>query len=72
MEKGIEKIEVVQSLQGEKVVFQLKDPKTVNRTILSKLREEISLPNWDSYVIYPDQRIIESNQLFIEGNSKII
>ncbi|MDY0143876.1 MAG: hypothetical protein GX154_00885 [Clostridiales bacterium] len=74
MEKDIKikNIDIVQINQGNTVVFQLKDPKVVNRTILSEIRQEMSYPAKDSSVIYPDQRIIESNQIFIEDSSKLI
>jgi hypothetical protein len=57
------KIEIVQSIQGDSNIFQLKDPKVVNKTILSKIKQEMSYPAKDSVVIYSDQRIIESNQI---------
>jgi hypothetical protein len=57
------KIEIVQSIQGDSTIFQLKDPKVVNKTILSKIKQEMSYPAKDSVVIYSDQRIIESNQI---------
>ena len=74
MEKDIKikNIDIVKSIQGKTVVFQIKDPKVVNRTILFEIRQEMSYPAKDSSVIYPDHRIIESNQIFIEDSSKLI
>jgi len=68
MEKDLKtkNIEIVQSNQGDIVLFQLKEPKAVNETILSELEQEISSPRENSVIIYLDQRIIESNQVFIE------
>jgi len=73
MEKVINStnIDIVQVILGNSVIFQLKDPKSVNRNILTEIKQEISYPSADSIVIYPDQRIIESNQIFIE-DSRII
>jgi len=67
MEKDIksQSIEIVQINQGSSIIFQIKDPRVVNKNILSELRQEMSYPANDSIVIYPDQRIIESNQIFI-------
>ena len=68
MEKDVKSsnIEIVQTNLGDSIVFQLKDPRVVNKTILSEIRQEMSYPANNSVVIYPDQRIIESNQIFIE------
>jgi hypothetical protein len=67
MEKDVksENIEIVQTNNGNSIIFQLKDPKVVNKNILSEIRQEMSYPANDSIVIYPDQKIIESNQIFI-------
>ena len=69
MEKDLKSpnIEIVQINQGNSIVFQLKDPRIVNRSILSEIRQEMSNPANDSVIIYPDQRIIESSQIFIES-----
>jgi len=67
MEKDIKsrKVEIVQSNQGSTTVFQLKNSKVVNKIILSEIRQEMSYPSSGSVVIYPDQRIIECEQIFV-------
>ena len=72
MEKGLKQdIEIVQSnLQGT-IVFQLKSPKVVNKTIFEEIKKDISLPSKDSIVVYPEQRIIESNQLIVDSSNRI-
>jgi hypothetical protein len=74
MEKDIksQNVEIVQLNQGDSIIFQLKDPKAVNKAILSEIKQEMSYPAKDSVIIYPDQKIIESSQIFIEVTQILI
>jgi len=74
MEKDLKShsIEIVQSNQGNATIYQLKDPKIVNRTILSEIRQEFSQPSHGAIIIYPDQRIIECNQIIIESTPTLL
>ena len=74
MEKDIKSpfVEVVQSNQGNTTIFQLKDPKVVNKTILSEIMKEMSYPSKGSVIIYPDQKIIECNQILVQIPSTFI
>lgn len=74
MEKDIKSpsVEVVQSNQGNTTIFQLKDPKMVNKTILSEIKQEMSYPSKGTIIIYPDQKIIECNQILVQIPSAFI
>ncbi|MDD3772405.1 MAG: hypothetical protein PHC38_07100 [Weeksellaceae bacterium] len=62
---------VVKSKEGLRI-FEIKNPKLLNRNLLNDIKKEFFLMDNNSIVIYPEQEIIESQRMFIEDTSQII
>jgi hypothetical protein len=50
-------------------VFEIKDPKVFQRSLLSDIRQEFSMVRKETIVIYPEQKIIDSQRVYIETSS---
>ena len=68
MEKDlkISEIDIVVKAQDGISVFEIKEPKKLNRILLNEIKQELFLIRNDAVVIYPDQKIIDSQRVFIE------
>lgn len=62
---------VVKSKEGFRI-FEIKNPKLLNRNLLNDIKKDFFLLDMNSIVIYPEQEIIESQRMFIEDTSQII
>lgn len=74
MEKNIRtsNIDIVIKAQEGAVVFEIKDPKQLNKALLNDIKQDFFLIQKDSIVIYPEQKIIDSQRVFIEDTSRLI
>ena len=74
MEKDlkISEIDIVVKAQDGISVFEIKEPKKLNRILLNEIKQELFLIRNDAVVIYPDQKIIDSQRVFIEETTRII
>ena len=74
MEKDlkISEIDIVVNAQDGISVFEIKEPKKLNRILLNEIKQELFLIRNDAVVIYPDQKIIDSQRVFIEETTRII
>lgn len=74
MEKNIKSnnIDIVIKAQKGAVVFEIKDHKLLNESLLNDIKQDYFLLQKDSIVIYPEQQIIESQKCFIEEASLLI
>ena len=74
MEKDlkISEIDIVVKAQDGISVFEIKEPKKLNRILLNEIKQELFLIQNDAVVIYPDQKIIDSQRVFIEETTRII
>lgn len=74
MEKDLKHINldiVIKNKDGVSV-FELKDPKIFQHSLFNGLRQEFSTVKKDTVVIYPEQKIIDTQTVFIETNSIIL
>lgn len=65
-------IDIVIKAQEGAVVFEIKDPKQLNKALLNDIKQDFFLIQKDSIVIYPEQKIIDSQRIFIEDTSRLI
>jgi hypothetical protein len=74
MEKDIKssQIDIVIKNNDSISVFEIKDPRAFQRALLNEFRQEFSIVKKDTVVIYPEQKIIDSQSVFIETNSIIL
>lgn len=74
MEKNIRtsNIDIVIKAREGVVVFEIKDPEQLNKALLNEIKKDFFLIQKDSIVIYPEQKIINSQRVFIENTSRLI
>jgi hypothetical protein len=74
MEKNISSsnTDIVIKAQKGAVVFEIKDPKQLNKALFNDIKQDFFSLQKDSAVIYPEQQIIESQRCFIEDTSRLI
>jgi|GEM_PF-2782421 len=74
MEKNIKaiNIDIVIKNQDNVLLFEIKDPKRLHRNLLDDIKKEISIAQNDTVVIYPEQKIIDSQRVFLEDTSRIL
>ncbi len=74
MEKDIKSTNleiVVKSKEGLRV-FEINNPKPLNRNLLNDIKKDFFLMDKNSIVIYPEQKFIQSHKMYIEDTSQII
>jgi hypothetical protein len=74
MEKNIRtsNIDIVIKAQEGAVVFEIKDPKQLNRALLNDIKQDFFFLQKDSIVIYPEQKIVDTQGIFLEDTSRLI
>ena len=74
MEKDIRtsSIDIVIKAQEGAIVFEIKDPKRLNRALLDDIKQDFSVYANDSVVIFPEQKVIDSQRVFIENTSRLL
>ena len=74
MEKDIKTpiIDIVIKANEGALVFEIQDPKRLHRNLLDNLKQDFSLIQDDSIVIYPEQRIIDSQRYYIENTAILL
>jgi hypothetical protein len=74
MEKNIRTshIDIVIKAQKDSLVFEIKDPKKLNKALMDDVKKEFFVIQNDSVVIYPEQKIVDTQGVFLENTSKII
>lgn len=65
-------LNIIMKVQKDEVVFEIKDPKQLNKVLLKEIKKDFFFLQKDSIVIYPEQQIIESQRCIIEDTSHII
>jgi hypothetical protein len=68
----ISPLDIVINNKGGVSVFEIKEPKRFQRNLLNDLKKEYSIVEKGNIVVYPEQRIIDSQNVFIETSSVII
>lgn len=61
----------VKSREGFRV-FEINNPKPLNKMLLNEIKKDFFLMDKNSVVIYPEQKFIESQKMYIEDKSRII
>ena len=74
MEKNIgsSNVDIVIKAQKGAVVFEIKDPKQLNKALLNDIKQDFFLIQNDSIVIYPEQKIVNTQGVFLENTSRLI
>lgn len=74
MEKNIinTNLDIVIKTQENGVVFEIKEPKKFHRAVMNDIKQDLSLVKRNTIVIYPEQKIIDSQRVFIETNSQLL
>jgi len=73
MEKSIRPVDIVIKAQDEgSISFEIKEPQKFNRELYSDLKKEISLHNKGAIVIYPDQKVIDSQRVIIRTKTSLL
>lgn len=71
MEKNIKTSNLDIVIKNEKGVstFEIKAPKQLQRALMNDLKQDFSIVSKDAIVVYPEQKIIDSQRVYIETNS---
>ena len=73
MEKGIGPVDIVINAQDEgSVLFEIKEPKKIHRKLNTDLKREVSLHNKGAIIIYPDQKVIDSQRVIIRTRTSLL
>lgn len=80
MEKGIEakgckefkEVEIINTTQGNQIIFELKEPKAVSKNIIRDIKEEMSIPACGASIIYSDFRLVGTNNLLVQDYPVLI
>lgn len=74
MEKNIKSydIDIVIKARKDAVVFEIKDPNQLNKALLNDIKQDYFLIQNDSIVIYPEQKIVDTNGIFLENSARYI
>jgi hypothetical protein len=75
MEKDIKQSSidiVIKAKDGGEIVFQIKDPKQLHKTLLNDIKQDFFLIQNNSIVIHPEQKIIDTQGVFIDSTSRVI
>ncbi|MBL7852088.1 MAG: hypothetical protein JNN04_14395 [Cyclobacteriaceae bacterium] len=63
---------VIKAQESGEVLFQIKDPKNLNRALLNGIKQDFFLIDKGAVVVYPEQKIIDSQRVFIEDTTRVI
>jgi len=74
LEKNIRtsNLDIVIKRQKGAVIFEIKDPAQLNKSLLNDIKRDFFLIKKDSIVIYPEQEIIDTQGVFLEDTSRLI
>lgn len=70
--KEIKDVEIINTSQGDQIIFALKEPKAVSKNIIREIKEEMSIPTNGSAIIYTDFRLINTNNLLVQDYPVLI
>jgi hypothetical protein len=67
MDKEVKSIDVVvKNNDSGMLIFEIKEPNKVSCKINDELKKDYSIYTDGSYVVYPEQKIIDSQKVFID------
>lgn len=71
MEKNIKTSNLDIVIKNEEGVstFEIKAPKQIQRALMNELKQDFSIVSKDAIVVYPEQKIIDSQRVYIETSS---
>lgn len=74
MEKNINSLDLDIVIKNEHgvSVFEIKAPKQMQRALMNDLKQDYSIVSRDAIVVYPEQKIIDSQRVYIETSSVYI
>ena len=74
MEKNIRtsNLDIVIKRQKGAVIFEIKDPAQLNKSLLNDIKRDFFLIKKDSIVIHPEQEIVDTQGVFLEDTSRLI
>jgi hypothetical protein len=71
MEKNIKTSNLDIVIKNEEGVstFEIKAPKHIQRALMNELKQDFSIVSKGAIVVYPEQKIIDSQRVYIETSS---
>lgn len=72
LSSNINKVDIVIKAQEGAIVFEIKDPKQLNKALLNEIKEDLFSLQKDTFVLYPEQRIIDTQGVFLENSALLI